>query len=128
MVLVDSDIVIEVNRGRDQGILKAWNDLSDAPDTVAYSPVAVAELWHGVRPAEQETLIRLFDVLTCLPVNAEIGRTAGEYLSRYYCSHGLLLSDALIAATASVHAATLWTRNRRHFPMKDFAFFSGSVP
>lgn len=38
-------------------------------------------------------------------------------------SHRLELADALIAATASIHKLKLWTRNRRHYPMKDIAFF-----
>jgi len=33
------------------------------------------------------------------------------------------LGDALIAATASLHNLALWTRNRRHYPMKDVFFF-----
>jgi len=33
------------------------------------------------------------------------------------------LGDALIAATVSIHKLELWTRNRRHYPMGDVAFF-----
>jgi hypothetical protein len=29
------------------------------------------------------------------------------------------------AATATVHAHTLWTRNRKHYPMKDIVHFAG---
>jgi len=38
-------------------------------------------------------------------------------------SHSVELGDALIAATASAHGLELWTRNRRHYPMKGLAFF-----
>lgn len=34
-------------------------------------------------------------------------------------SHGLLVPDAVIAATASILNARLVTRNAKHFPMKD---------
>jgi predicted nucleic acid-binding protein len=34
-------------------------------------------------------------------------------------SHGVLIPDVLIAATAQVHGARLVTRNARHFPMLD---------
>jgi len=65
----------------------------------------------------------LFAALTCVPIDAEIGRRAGEYLRLYAKSHGVELGDALIAATASIHGLTLWTRNRKHYPMKDLSFY-----
>jgi len=34
-----------------------------------------------------------------------------------------MLGDALLAATASTHNLGLWTRNRRHYPVKDLEFF-----
>jgi hypothetical protein len=57
------------------------------------------------------------------PVDAEVGRLAGGYLREYRNSHGVELGDALIAAAAVVHHADLWTRNRKHYPMKELAFF-----
>jgi len=48
---------------------------------------------------------------------------AGDYLKRYAKSHHVELGDALIAATASIHKLELWTRNRRHYPMNDVAFY-----
>jgi len=55
--------------------------------------------------------------------DAAIGRRAGEYLHRFAKSHPVEPGDALIAATASLHNLKLWTRNRRHYPMTDVAFF-----
>jgi predicted nucleic acid-binding protein len=34
-----------------------------------------------------------------------------------------MLGDALIAASAVTSGAMLWTRNRKHCPMKELAFF-----
>ena len=53
-----------------------------------------------------------------------IGRKAGAYLRSYAKSHSVQLGDALIAACASVENLQLWTLNRKHYPMKDVAFFS----
>jgi predicted nucleic acid-binding protein len=122
-VLVDSDILIEVSRGRDTDLVSRWTGLSRSDEAVLYSPISVAELWAGARPAEFDAIDNLFGSLTCVPIDAETGRQAGHYLRRYRKSHGVELGDALIAAGAVVTGATLWTRNRKHYPMKELAFF-----
>jgi predicted nucleic acid-binding protein len=122
-VLVDSDILIEVTRAKDDGILGNWADLSRSEDIILCSPVSVAELWHGARASEQAALSNLFDTLVCVPIDAEAGRLAGDYLRQYRKSHGLELGDALIASSAVLRGAVLWTLNRKHYPMKDISFF-----
>jgi len=122
-VLIDSDILIEVSRARDSIILARWGQLALSKLPLFCSPVTVAELWHGVRPPEHAALTALFSVIECVSIDAAIGRRAGEYLRRFAKSHHIELADALIAATASLHNLKLWTRNRRHYPMTDVAFF-----
>ncbi len=51
-ILIDSDTLIEVSRGKDQQVLAKWNQLSDSGPVLLCSPVTVAELWHGARPNE----------------------------------------------------------------------------
>ena len=123
-VLIDSDVLIEVSRARDQTILARWDELGRGDAVILCSPVNVAELWQGARPHEQKALAALFAVMTCIPIDAEIGQRAGDYLNQYAKSHDVELGDALIAATVSVHNVRLWTRNRRHYPMKGLAFYS----
>ncbi len=122
-VLIDSDILIEVSRGRDAGIISRWSALAESGAAILCSPVTVAELWTGARPSEHHVLIDLFRVLNCVPIDAGIGRRAGDYLNRYRKSHGLELGDAMIAATAVVHEAALWTRNRKHYPIPGLQFY-----
>jgi hypothetical protein len=122
-ILIDTDILIEVSRGRDNALLKRWADLADSEAALLCSPVTVAELWHGARPAEHGILEVLFRALIAVPIDLSIGRRAGELLRKYHASHGMELGDALIAATAAVHEAALWTRNRKHYPMPDVSFF-----
>jgi predicted nucleic acid-binding protein len=122
-VLVDSDILIEVSRGRNADIVERWMDLSNSDHAVLYSPVSVAELWAGIRPKEHEALRNLFLALTCAPIDEEAGRRAGLYLHQYRRSHAVELADALIAAGAVANGAELWTRNRKHYPMKEIVFF-----
>jgi len=125
-VLVDSDILIEVSRGQDQGILSRWAELSRSDNPILYSPVTAAELWAGARPREHQVLMNLFRTLVCVPIDNETGRQAGDYLRQYRKSHGLELGDALIASAALLNRATLWTRNRKHYPMKELSFYDSS--
>lgn len=122
-VLVDSDILIEVSRGRDVSIVSRWTRLSASDTVILFSPITEAELWAGARPAEHDRLEALFAALLCAAADARVGRRAGDYLRRYHKSHGVELGDAIIAATAVATGAALWTRNRKHYPMKDLAFF-----
>src|SRR5438105_1289098 len=111
-VLVDSDILIEVSRGRDAAIVSKWLNLSNVDAVVLYSPVSVAELWAGARPKEHDALNNLFRALTCTGIDQEAGRQAGAYLRQYRQSHGVEVADAFIAASAVANQAQLWTRNR----------------
>lgn len=123
-VLVDSDILIEVCRGRDESILSRWAEMSTSDALILFSPVNEAELWAGARPSEYSSLEALFGALACAHADAAVGRRAGDYLRRYRKSHGLELGDALIAATAAANGAMLWTRNRKHYPMKKLSFLN----
>ena len=118
-VLLDTDILIEVLRQRDDAILERWRQLGRDRQLVLYTPVTTAELWHGLREGEEAAVSKVLETLICVPLDAEIGRRAGSYLRQFYRSHGLDLGDALIAAAAAVHGCALWTRNRKHYPMKD---------
>jgi predicted nucleic acid-binding protein len=122
-ILVDSDILIEVSRARDASVVSRWVELSTSDALILFSPVTAAELWAGARPAESSALEALFEALVCVPADAAVGRRAGEYLRRYRKSHSVELGDALIAATAVVSGAMLWTRNRKHYPMTELTFY-----
>jgi predicted nucleic acid-binding protein len=122
-VLVDSDILIEVSRARDEAVLARWDQLSQSDAALLCSPVTVAELWHGARPREHPTLNAIFVAIHCIPIDIKIGQRAGDYLRQYAKSHQVELGDALIAATAFFHKLELWTRNREHYPMKDIVFY-----
>lgn len=122
-VLIDSDILIEVSRARDTAVLARWDQLSRSDIPLLCSPVTIAELWHGARPQEHAALNALFSAIRAIPIDAAIGIRAGEYLRLFSKSHHVELGDAQIAATVSIHNLELWTRNRRHYPMKDVTFF-----
>lgn len=122
-VLVDSDVLIEVSRGRNEAVLERWTQFYKSNDTLFCSPITVAEIWHGARQDEHAMLERLFSLLICPPLETDVARLAGDLLRKFHRSHGLELGDALIAATAIAHDAELWTRNRRHYPMEQVRFY-----
>lgn len=117
-ILIDTDVLISVLRGMEM-ISRRMEELQGGGNQLGYSAVTVAELWHGLRPKEETPTRRLLSQMECFPVSDAIGRLAGQYLQRFQRSHGLTLSDALIAATAVLSRSSLWTLNKRHFPMSD---------
>jgi len=58
-----------------------------------------------------------------IPIDAKSGRQAGLYLRQCRKSHGVEVADAQIAASAVANKAEIWTRNRKHYRMKDLVFF-----
>jgi predicted nucleic acid-binding protein len=122
-VLIDSDILIEVSRGKDSSLVSRWAELMESDTAILFSPVNAAELWAGARPNEYDILNHLFSSLTCVPTDADVGRQAGNYMRLFRKSHGVELGDALIAASAAASNAMLWTRNRKHYPMEEIRFF-----
>jgi predicted nucleic acid-binding protein len=121
-VLVDTDILIEVLKGRNGEIIRRWNGLIDREIPILYSPVTAAELFHGLRDEEKVVVVEQLANMECAPLDCEVGRRAGGYLQAYRASHSLALGDAFIAATASAQQLRLWTRSRKHFPMPDIRF------
>jgi predicted nucleic acid-binding protein len=123
-VLVDSDILIEVLRGRKPEVARLWTELVNGNQPLVYSPVSLAEIRQGMRTHERESVQGVFSSMICVPIDVEIASRAGDYLRTFHASHAVELGDALIAATASIHQIKLWTQNRKHFPMKDIALYA----
>jgi len=122
-ILIDSDIVIEVLRGKDQSLLVKWSVLSSSDDEILFSPVTAARIWPRVHPDEHSAITRFFRTLTCASIDYQVGHLAGELYRQYNKSHGVAISDTLMAATAIQNQAALWTRNRSHYPMAELTLY-----
>lgn len=120
-VLLDSDVVIDILRGRGEVVERAQKFARDGVPTYC-TAVTWAEVFAGVRPGEESATQAFFDARGEVVLDATTGRRAGSYLARYGRSHGVAIADALIAAAASTSGLRLWTRNRRHYPMDDLEF------
>ena len=123
-VLIDTDIVIEVLRGRDRNIVEQWSTLADSNSPIFVSPITFAEVGAGAFDHEFERIAQLLAPLVCVPIDEGVGKLAGEYLRQYSKSHGLKIGDAIIGASVAQVQAALWTRNRKHYPMKAIKFYA----
>lgn len=117
-LLLDSDVVIELLRGNERVRAERLR-LEGRGWTMVSTPVAKAEIHRGLRRGEEKAVGEFFALCRCLNITEEVGEQAGRYLAAYHRSHGVDIADALVAASARVYGATLFTLNVRHYPMTD---------
>ena len=122
-ILLDSDVIIAWLRGY-QPVADTVLHLLESGHSLLWTPVSIAEIFAGARKSESSRLETLFQILETLPISGTIGKKAGHYLQKYSRSHSLELGDALIAASASVSNLSLWTINKKHYPMPEVRLFS----
>ena len=112
--IVDTDIIIDVGRG----ISQAVNCLQELKSTsrLAISIVTQMELIVGcANKSELRTLekfLQQFDVIT---IDPPISDKAVDLLRLYRLSHGLLIADGLIAATAIIWNYPFISKNQRDY-------------
>lgn len=112
--LIDTDVLIDYLRGTPPAVAY----LEAQQDHILLSAITIAELYAGVRDGrERKALAAFVSAFEVAPLDQAIAEKGGLYRRDYGKSHGTGLADALIAATAAVHQATLVTLNRKHFPM-----------
>jgi predicted nucleic acid-binding protein len=121
-VLLDSDVIIDVLRGRAETVAELGRLAVTGIPTYTCA-VSVAEIFVGVRAGEEARTDAFFEARGDIVIDAATGRRAGTYLARYASSHGLEIADALIAAAAATAGLHLWTRNVRHYPMDDLRLY-----
>ncbi len=113
MILIDTNILIEIYRSNDQ-VVNAVKAITQ--ENTAVSDITSAELYYGARNKRELKLIQKdLKKLNVLHVTAEISKTAVELVRLYALSHKLSLPDALIAATSLVYDIPLYTLNKKDF-------------
>lgn len=119
LVLVDTDILIDLSAENAQAI-RSLKSLEQRA-TLSASSVTVMELIVGCRnKTELRNTDRLLERFKIISLNEQASNTAVELVRKYRLSHGLLIADALIAATALVLDCDFITRNQ-----KDYRFITG---
>ncbi len=113
-MVIDSDILIDFARKE----VKAVDFLETAlrEDVAKISAVSQMELIVGCRNKRELTALdRFIGRFNLVHLSPAISERAIQLLRRYRSSHGLMIPDALIAATALLESDSLATRNHRHF-------------
>jgi predicted nucleic acid-binding protein len=114
--LTDTDILIDATRRLADAV--AFLAAQRAAAGIHISIVSAMELVAGCRnKAELITLRQFLQQVTIFPVSVAVSQAAYQLMESFFLSHGLLIPDALIAATALEYKLTLHTKNVRHFQM-----------
>ena len=114
LTIFDTDILINVGRGDSEAIdcLADYSRIS----TPAISVVTQMELIVGCRnKTELQQLKKFVRRFQVLQITSQISEYTANLLERYRLSHGLLIPDALIAATAVENGEDFITKNQKDF-------------
>ena len=120
MIVLDTDILIDHLRARKKAV-EYLLDLAARGQTLMCSVISHAEILSGMRSAEEPATRAFLGTFHIVPIDTAVSEEAARYRRTYGPSHGVLLPDALIAATALVRKASLVTLNVTHYPMSDIA-------
>lgn len=112
-MIFDTDVLIWCFRGS----LNAAQALKSVPRR-SISVITEMELLQGALNKREQAAIRSFlkaNIIEVIPLSEQIGKRAVSYIESLSLSHGLLVSDALVAATAAETGDTLMSGNAKHF-------------
>ena len=113
-MLVDTDVIVDAARG--VGGATALLEQYEAASPLAISAITEMELVVGCRDrAELRHLDRFLRRFRIAPLTPRVSAEGARLVRRYRLSHGLLIPDALIAATAMDLSLPLLTGNHRDF-------------
>jgi hypothetical protein len=118
LILCDTNIFISWFKGEEETISELK---SIGLNNILAPSITIMELFQGVRNKTERTKLknklRSYNIIHNNDISSKI---AIELIEKYNLSHGLLIPDAIIAATALTFNLKLFTYNR-----KDFQFIPG---
>ena len=113
-LLIDTDILIDAGRGIEKAI--DFLDKQNKKYKLTISIITEMELIVGCRnKKELKELENFLENFQVIPLNPEVSQLAAELLKEYRLKSGLLIADALIAATAIYFNYYFATKNQKHF-------------
>jgi predicted nucleic acid-binding protein len=116
--LFDTNILIDYLKGKPEATSLLEQCLEEG-QVLTCSLITKVELLSGARPGEEQILQNFLEAFERIGLSDQIAEEAGRYMSMYRKSLGINTADAIIAASALVRGAVLYTLNEKHFPMDD---------
>lgn len=114
MTIIDTDILIDAGRGVQESV-DCLNAIA-ASTIPTISVITQMELIVGCRnKSELQKLAKFLEQFQIAQVDETISSKAVTLLQQYRLSHGLLIADSLIAATAVVWEMPLISKNQRDY-------------
>src|SRR5439155_6145647 len=118
-LLLDTSILIDVLRLRNRR--REWlAELARGGHSLATTTLNIAEIYAGMRPAEESKTEALLGGLEMYELSGTSARLAGK-LKNTWARKGrtLTLADTIVAAVAIERGCALLTDNRKDFPMPE---------
>ena len=119
IILIDTDILIDAGRKATDAV--SYLEHAEQHAVLGISLITQMELLVGCRnKSELNSLVKFLRRFEIISLNESISSRGVNLLREYRLSHGLLIADSLIAATAITIAAPLATKNQQ-----DYKFIKG---
>ncbi len=117
-ILIDTDILIDISREIPTAINRFKEEKLN--NKLCISVITKMELIIGCRnKIEQQKLNKFLQGFLIINVNELISNQGCQLLEKYRLSHGLLIADALIAATAIILDIPLLSKNQSDYRFID---------
>ena len=122
-LLLDTSILIDVLRLKNQR--SEWlATLVREGHTLSTTTLNIAEIYAGMRPAEESRTEALLSGLEVYELSGTSARMAGKLKNTWARKgHTLTLSDTIVAAIAIEKGCALLTDNRKDFPMPEVRLY-----
>jgi predicted nucleic acid-binding protein len=114
MIIVDTDILVDVSRGNADAI--AYLENLESTTEIAISVITEMELLIGCQNKwELQATEKFVNRFSVLPFDERISKTTIDLLKEYHLSHGLLMADGIIAATTISYQLPLVSKNQKDY-------------
>jgi predicted nucleic acid-binding protein len=122
-LLLDTSILIDVLRHRN--LRSEWlTELVRGRHTLSTTTLNIAEVYAGMRPAEEARTETLFSGLELYELSGTSARLAGRLKNTWARrGHTLTLADTIVAAIAIERGCALLTDNGKDFPMPEVQLY-----